>query len=99
MILRTIGQSIPLEEKRRFLNPDACYSTKSARLEKKLAYSSADEDRMGHRLCQFFICQDPTMPKAVVRRYVPFDPVCTGSAANSLSSRSNRAGSLGAIVT
>ena len=32
-------------EKRQFLNPDACYGTKSSRLEKKLAHSSIDNTR------------------------------------------------------
>ena len=40
MVPRTIGQSLPPREKRQFLNPDACYGTKSSRLEKKLADSS-----------------------------------------------------------
>ncbi len=42
MFLRTIGQSLLLAENSQFLNPDACYGTKSSRLEKKLAHSSAE---------------------------------------------------------
>ncbi len=38
MVLRTTGQSLPLEERHRFLNPDVGYGTKSARLEKDLAH-------------------------------------------------------------
>ncbi len=42
MVLRTMGQSLMLREKRQFLNPEACYGTKSSRLDKKLARSSTD---------------------------------------------------------